>query len=334
MTISQATPPTPLPAAAPDGTPTMAGTRPLVSIVIPTYNRAAYLAEAIESVLSQSYQPLELIVVDDGSTDGTRAVLARYADRCRGESRANQGQSSVLNYAWGIARGDILGYLGDDDCLRPGAVEQLVRALMADDGAVMVYGDYALIDGSSRIIRRVALKPRPYVEMVRDLRVTPGPGALHRREALFAAGPWDPGLRLTPDLDFYLRLGLLGRFVHVPGELAGFRVHETSASFRAAHPRVVDEPLRVASTFFARADLPPEVRAVERSATAYAALMVARGHLRAYRLDDAVDGLRRAIASDWRVLCSWYGFRLMLSGLVNRAFYRTLARRPSREALR
>jgi glycosyltransferase involved in cell wall biosynthesis len=306
--------------------------RPLVSIVIPTYNRAAYLPEAIESVLSQSYQPIELIVVDDGSTDDTRAVLARYADRCRCECRTNQGQSSSLNHGWQIARGDILGYLGDDDCLRPGAVQKLVDALMSDAGAVMAYGDYSLIDGASRVIRQVVLIQRPYVEMVRDLRVTPGPGALQWRDALVAAGPWDPGLRLTPDLDFYLRLGLRGRFVHVPGELAAFRVHETSASFRRADPHITGEPLRVASNFFARPDLPPEVRAVERRATAYAALMVARGHMRAHRFDDAVSGLRRAFAADWTVLCSWYGFRLLLSGLVNRGFYRAVSRRPAREA--
>jgi glycosyltransferase involved in cell wall biosynthesis len=308
--------------------------RPLVSIVIPTYNRAAYLPEAIDSVLSQSYQPIEVIVVDDGSTDDTRAVLARYADRCRCEFRANQGQSSAVNYGWQIARGDILGFLGDDDCLRPGAIEKLVHALMSDDGAVMAYGDYSLIDGASRVIRQVIMKPRPYVEMVRDLRVTPGPGALQRRGALFAAGPWDPALRLVPDLDFYLRLGLRGRFVHVPGELAAFRVHETSTSFRRAEPRITAEPLRVASNFFARPDLPPEVRAVERRATAYAALMVARGHMRAHRFDDAMSGLRQAYAADWTVLCSWYGFRLMLSGLVNRAFYRVVSRRASREAPR
>jgi glycosyltransferase involved in cell wall biosynthesis len=306
--------------------------RPLVSIVIPTYNREAYLPEAIESVLSQSYPPIELIVVDDGSTDGTREVLARYAGRCRCEFRTNQGQSSSVNHGWAIARGDILGYLGDDDCLRPGAVQTLVDALMSDPGAVMAYGDYSLIDGASRVIRQVAVMPRPYVEMVCDLRVTPGPGALQWRHALVAAGPWDPGLRLTPDLDFYLRLGLLGRFVHVPGELAALRVHESSASFRRADPRTTNEPLRVAAKFFARGDLPPEVRAVERRATAYAALMVARGHMRAHRVDDAVSSLRGAFAADWSVLCSWYGFRLLLSGLINRAFYRVVSRRPSRQA--
>lgn len=305
--------------------------RPLVSIVIPTHNRAPYLPEAIESVLSQSYQPIEVIVVDDGSTDDTRAVMERYASRCRCEWRTNQGQSAAVNYGWQIARGEILGYLGDDDCLRPAAIEKLVDALMSDDGAVMAYGDYALIDGASRVIRRVVLTPRPYVEMVRDLRVTPGPGALQWRHALLAAGPWDPALRLTPDLDFYLRLGLCGRFVHVPGELAAFRVHESSTSFRRAEPHITGEPLRVASNFFARPDLPREVRAVERRATAYAALMVARGHMRSHRFDHARDALRRAFAADWSVLCSWYGFRLLLSGLVNRAFYRVVSRRSSRE---
>ena len=269
--------------------------RPLVSIVIPTYNRAAYLGEAIESVLAQDYAPIELIVIDDGSTDDTQAVLKRYAGRCLCEVQENQGQSRTLNRGWQLARGEIVGYLGDDDCLRPGAVAALVRALMADRDAVMAYGDYSLIDSASRVIRQIVFRPRPYVEMVRDLRVMPGPGALHRRAALMAAGPWDPEFRLTPDLDFYLRLGLLGRFVHVPGELAAFRVHESSATFRPADPQVVEEPLRVARRFFARGDLPPEIRAAERSASAYAALMLARGHMRAHRFGAAARSLRLAL---------------------------------------
>jgi glycosyltransferase involved in cell wall biosynthesis len=307
---------------------------PLVSIVIPTHNRAAYLAEAIDSVLTQDYAPLELIVVDDGSTDDTQAVLARYAGRCRSEHQENQGQSAAVNRGWQLARGEIIGYLGDDDSLRPGAVATLVRALAADAGAIMAYGDYSLIDPDSRVIRRVVMRDRRYADMVRDLRVTPGPGALHRREAVFAAGLWDPDLRLTPDMDFYLRLGLLGRFIHVPQDLACFRVHETSASFRAADPRVVDEPLRVARRFFARADLPPDVRGAERSALAYAALTIARGHLRAQRFPEAVEQLRVAWRYRARVFATWYGLRLLVSGFVGRAVYRALRRRPARETPR
>jgi glycosyltransferase involved in cell wall biosynthesis len=305
---------------------------PLVSIVIPTYNRAAYLGEAIESVLAQDYAPLELIVIDDGSTDDTQAVLRRYAGRCRCETQENLGQSKTLNRGWQLARGEILGFLGDDDCLRPGAVTALVRALIADPSAVMAYGDYSLIDAASRITRQIVFRPRPYVEMVRDLRVVPGPGALQWRSATMAAGLWDPELRLTPDLDFYLRLGLLGRFVHVPGEKAAFRVHESSMTFRPGDPHVVEEPLRIARRFFARGDLPPEIRAAERSASAYAALMLARGHMRAHRLSAAARGLRLAMSSEWRVLYQWYAFRLMLSGIVNRAFYRALSLRLSWKA--
>jgi glycosyltransferase involved in cell wall biosynthesis len=306
--------------------------RPLVSIVIPTYNRAAYLGEAIDSVLAQDYTPIELIVIDDGSTDDTPAVLSRYAGRCRSEAQQNQGQSRTLNRGWQLARGEILGFLGDDDCLRPGAVTALVHALIADRGAVMAYGDYSLIDSTSRVARQIVLQPRPYVEMVRDLRVMPGPGALQWRAAVMAAGPWDPEFRVAPDLDFYLRLGLLGRFVHVPRELAAFRVHESSATFRSADPHAVKEPLRVVRRFFARDDLPPEIRAAEPSACAYAALMLARGHLREHRFGAAAHSLRLAVSSEWRVFCEWYAFRLILSGVVNRAFYRTLSRLSSRKA--
>lgn len=71
--------------------------KPLVSIAIPVYNQAEYVAASVESVLSQNYPNVELIVLDDGSTDATCEVLARYADRCRVESHSNVGQAATLN---------------------------------------------------------------------------------------------------------------------------------------------------------------------------------------------------------------------------------------------
>jgi glycosyltransferase involved in cell wall biosynthesis len=300
---------------------------PLVSIVIPTHNRAGYLVEAIESVLAQDYPRLELIVIDDGSTDETAQVLERYEGRCRIERRSNAGQPASVNHGWELAQGEILGFLGDDDVLAAGAVTRLVGVLEAHPEAVMAYSDYSLIGSDSRVMRRISMFSRPFAEAVRDLRVTPGPGALQRRDAVRKAGPWDTALRLTPDLDFYLRLGLTGPFIHVAENLAAFRVHHGSTSFRQSDSRLADEPLRVARRFFARDDLPDDVRKAAPSALAFAAIAAARAHQRDGRPREALRALGIARRSRARALLTWYGMRLIVSSFINRAVYRVLGAR-------
>jgi hypothetical protein len=100
--------------------------QPLVSIVIDNYNYARFIAAAIDSALAQSYRALEIIVVDDGSTDGSRAVIAAYGDRLRAIFQENQGQSGAFNTGWAACRGDIVLFLDADDLLHPDAVAEIV----------------------------------------------------------------------------------------------------------------------------------------------------------------------------------------------------------------
>src|SRR3982751_4725798 len=203
---------------------------PLVSIVVPAYNHAAYLKECIESILAQDYQQVELIVLNDGSTDTTPDILLAYGDRFRWENQTNIGQSATLNKGWAMANGDILAYLSADDKLRPEAVSEAVAALMARPEIVVTYSDFDLLDEHSRPVRTVATRNFDARDLVLDLVCQPGPGAFFRRGAFLRAGPWDSALRQNPDLDFWLRLSLVGNFLRIPKVLAGFRVHEGSAT--------------------------------------------------------------------------------------------------------
>src|SRR5437764_14102134 len=99
---------------------------PLVSIVIPSYNHARYLAAAIDSVLAQDYPRVELMVIDDGSTDGSSAVLERYRGRFRWETQPNRGQAATMNRGWRMSRGEVLAYLSADDTLASDAVSKSV----------------------------------------------------------------------------------------------------------------------------------------------------------------------------------------------------------------
>ena len=161
----------------------MMSRNPLVSIVIPAYNLGRYLGEAIESVLSQEYKNIELIVLDDGSTDNTRSVLDKYAGRIYAETQPNIGQAKTLNKGWRMSKGDILGFISADDALLPGAVTKSVACFAAHAEAVLTYCDFKLIDADSRPIRRVRTPEFNYDEMLVEVICPPGPGAFFRRSA-------------------------------------------------------------------------------------------------------------------------------------------------------
>lgn len=228
----------------------MSPRRPAVSIVVPTHDRAAWLPRTIDSVLAQDYGDVELVVVDDGSADATASVLTRYArqhprSRFQVLSQANAGQAAAINRGWEIARGDIVGYLSDDDTLMPSAVSRLVDALEREPGAAGAYPAYRVVDEHGDI--RDTVLPIEY-SPERALRLHDtviGPGALVRRAALERAGGWDPAFRWMGDLLLWVRIGLEGAMVRVPEVLAAWTRHPGATTLRLclAHSR---EHLRLA----------------------------------------------------------------------------------------
>ncbi len=296
--------------------------KPLVSIAIPVYNQAEYVAASVESVLSQNYPNVELIVLDDGSTDATCEVLARYADRCRVESHSNVGQAATLNRGWGRARGDILSYLAADDTLAPEAVSKAVRALLAHPDVVMTYGDFDLIDPSSRFIRRVRAPEYDYHALAVDLICLPGPGVFIRRTALEAAGPWNANLRQVPDFEYWLRLGLQGPFLHVPEVLASYRVHDDSPSFSPVSAARAEEPVVAVSAFYATGSLPDGIAAERDHALSNAHVLTARLHLRSARVGATFKHLGEAFRLWPANFVRWRTIRLLMNAIVNRTGHR------------
>ncbi|HEX7034917.1 MAG TPA: glycosyltransferase [Pseudomonadales bacterium] len=314
------------PHAAPDSTGFSTPT-PLVTVAIPAYNHGRYLAEAIDSVLGQDYPAVEIIVIDDGSTDETPEVLARYAGRVEAVSQANAGQSETINRAWRRARGEVVAYLSADDRLKPHAVSTAVAALRADATLVMVYGDFDLIDPESRHVRRVRAPEFEYRALVSDLVCPPGPGAFVRRSAVERAGGWDPSLKQSPDFEFWLRVGLLGRCARIPDALADLRVHPGSISFAPSDEYRCEEPIRIMRRYFAETSaLPAGIRALERESLASAHLLAGRLHLRAGRYRQAGRAARAAAALCPRKLMSLRAGRLLANALVNRAAHEWLWR--------
>ncbi|EFK97736.1 hypothetical protein LDC_0208, partial [sediment metagenome] len=162
----------------------------LVAIVIPVFNGARYIREAIDSVLNQDYPNIELIVLDDGSRDGTRDILKEYKSKFYWESHQNMGQARTLNKGWQMVKGDVLGYLSADDSLLPGAVGKSIECLLRRKEVVLTYCDYYLINSESQVLRRVYAREVDYDDMVRKAICSPGPGTFFRRTAFEKAGLW------------------------------------------------------------------------------------------------------------------------------------------------
>lgn len=182
--------------------------QPLVSIVIPCYNQARFVAEAVESALAQTYAPVEAIVVDDGSTDDTARVAVRYPPVQYMHQR-NGGAPRARNAGLRASRGDLVLFLDADDRLLPDAVTKGVAALDA-------HPDWAFVTGHVRLIAADgALEGTPpqdhadgnqFVALLRSNYIwTPG-AVLYRRSVLESAGPFDPSARASADYELNIRI--------------------------------------------------------------------------------------------------------------------------------
>jgi glycosyltransferase involved in cell wall biosynthesis len=305
---------------------------PLVSVVIPTYNHAKYLKQAIDSVLEQDYPNFELIVLDDGSTDQTRSVLESYGNQFYWESQKNMGQSSTLNKGWNMARGEILAYLSADDVLLPNAIIRSVQCLLSHTEVVLAYCDFDLIDPDSRVVRRVSAPDYSYMEMVTKFICAPSAGAFFWRVPFMKTGGWNPKFHRFPDYDCWLRLGLQGQFVRIPESLAAFRVHDGSQSFSETPVDRAEEALRVISSFYELPDLPSEVLAVKSQAMGNAHLLVGQLHLRAGRYLMAFREMALAARISPGSLISFRFLRMFVNGLLNRYVHKILWKVRSRGA--
>jgi hypothetical protein len=229
---------------------------PAVSIVLATHNRASLLPLALDSALAQDYPNLEVLVMDDGSTDETPDVLSAYArrlpsERLRFERHANMGQARTLNRGYELARGEILGYLSDDDLLAPTLVSKLVRALVAHPEASAAYPAYRLIDAGGAVVDTwLPLAYTPTTALTHHDTII-GPGGLARRSALEGSGGWDPRYRWMGDLIMWMGVARHGPVVRVAEPLASWRKHpegatsETGVERAAEHLRLFERGLEL-----------------------------------------------------------------------------------------
>jgi hypothetical protein len=209
---------------------------PILSIIIPAYNVERYIAVAVDSALNQSLTDLEVVVVDDGSTDNTHTVLEQFTDpRLRIVRKPNGGLSSARNAGIAVATGQYIGFLDGDDAWRPGKAMRQIGVMHAQPDVGLTYSHSAYMDEAGRETGRLLVSgpERPSLrDMILRNRVGNGSTAVVRSEVLRAAGPFDERLRSCEDWEMWVRML---RDTHtaallVPEVLTLYRVNPASLS--------------------------------------------------------------------------------------------------------
>lgn len=201
---------------------------PLVSVVIATYNMAKYLGEAVESVLSQTYTNVEIIIVDDGSTDDTSALVTRWANdrRVRCIRQRNLGQSRAKNQGISLAAGEYVAFLDADDRWTPRKLEQQIVLFNEHPDVAVVYSDKQLIDEYGDKLKGGEAKcPQGRItsDLLVDNYVNFG-SAVVRREVLEEFGGFDETLPMSIDYDLWLRISTVYEFRCVEEPLLEYRI--------------------------------------------------------------------------------------------------------------
>jgi glycosyltransferase involved in cell wall biosynthesis len=208
---------------------------PRISAAIITHNRAHYLEEAITSVLDQTCRDFELIVVDDGSTDDTEAVIEPYLDRIRYVRQERQGKAAARNAAVELAQGELVAFCDSDDAWYPDRLERQLAAFEQAPEVGMVHGHVTVIDSESRVLpeRTDAIRSEfgsahqngaTYASYASDCKCLSST-ILVRREVFETVGPYDSALAIE-DYDFYLRVLLHFDLLFLDSEpLARYRAH-------------------------------------------------------------------------------------------------------------
>lgn len=217
----------------------------LVSIVTPSFNQARFLEATIQSVLQQDYPRIEYFVIDGGSSDGSRAIIERYADRLAGwVSEPDRGQTDAINKGFARAKGEVLAWLNSDDTLQPGAVREAVEYLQSHPETGTVYGDTNFIDEHGNVIGRFPARQTDYRRLRRGYVHIPQQASFFRAELWRQVGPLDPSFYFAMDYDLWVRLAARAPLVYLPRLWANFRLHGGGKTV-VADDRCWPEMLRV-----------------------------------------------------------------------------------------
>jgi glycosyltransferase involved in cell wall biosynthesis len=212
--------------------------QPHVSVIIPNYNGARFLRQAIDSVLDQTYHNVEVIVVDDGSRDDSAAILRSYGERIRWFEQPNQGVSVARNRGIDECRGELVAFLDVDDVWEPSKLEKQVP-LFANPAVGLVYCGYFVVDDELRPLQTCIPVNRgwlleKFAQSAAAVIVGGGSIAVIRRSCFDQVGKFDPALSTSADWDMYRRVCSRYQVDLVPEPLMRYRQHASNMHRRVA----------------------------------------------------------------------------------------------------
>ena len=280
---------------------------PLISAVIPTYNYGRFVADAVESVLAQTYRRLEVIVVDDGSKDDTRERLAPYLDRIRYVYQENQGLSAARNTGIRTATGEWVALLDSDDLWHPRKLELQVKylrahpeiGLLGSDHMFDLHGDWPWVPNEPEDSARAVTLDY----LVMSVRFSPS-SALIRKALFQRVGLFDTDLRSAEDRDMWIRLADVAPVAKLWLPLCCYRLHGASMSTAAA--RMEENELKVLRKSFTNIPALHRRFFFRRKTFSYAAFQAALMYRAARNWWPALGRLlRRSCSGRCRTTAAW-----------------------------
>ena len=203
-----------------------------VSICIPTYNRKEYLKETIDSIKAQTYKDYEIVIVDDGSTDGTEEMINQLDFPVTYYWQQNSGDASARNKLIELAKGKYISFIDSDDLLLPDAIERMVRIMEAHTEDVIVYGSYYRIDEHGRVYGRCKrrLHSGYITKYLFETILVHACGSMFPTKVLRESPAFDNSLYICSDYDLWLRLSMKYRFIALDDPTFKRRRHSTNLS--------------------------------------------------------------------------------------------------------
>lgn len=248
--------------------------KPVVTILTPTYNCARFIGETVESILSQDYQHIEYIVLDDGSTDNTQEILNKYRGKVQIIRHKNTGEQLTVNKGLKRVSGKYYMIVNADDPLYPNAVSILVCAMEAHPNVLCAYPDWYSINEDGAKKAHISSREYDFAYMVRHHTCLPSVGSMFRTSVIENIGLRDASFRWLGDFDYWLRIGLAGTMMRVPVTLASWRHREGQASNDRSRARA-DEHTRIIEKLYSLPNIPQPILNVKHEAIAWSHLVAA-----------------------------------------------------------
>ncbi len=228
---------------------------PLISVVVPSFNQGRYIRATIDSILSQAYRPLQVLVMDGGSTDETVRVLESYGTIPELEwiSERDSGVVEAINKGFTRVRGDLVAIQSSDDCYLPGTFSKVIDEFRRDPALGLLYGDTVKVDAAGNELARYRIGPYSLLNLLRLRTWIPQPSAFFRRDLLETLGGWDDRIPYAPDTDLWIRMAFRTTVKKVDHYFSQRRMHGEQRDRQATkiirdYSRMIDQSPDIAAS--------------------------------------------------------------------------------------